>query len=143
MRVRSGKPCFLFLLLLSLSGCSRHLGDDRLTWVWGLAPLAFFGLLGTSWFIWQRKDQLAKWDLRTHPLPPEDRFAVGLLSGLAGVAAVGFAVATLMSRDVETWQGMKNAFFWLAGSTAAVGLAMFAGRKLAERGYPKREDGNG
>lgn len=143
MRVRSGKPWVLFLLLLALSGCSRDLGDNELTWHWGWPPLLFLGLGGLSWIVWHRKRQLARWDLRTDPVPPDGRKTEMAFVGLAASAVLVFAALNFIPGGIDKLQGLKNSFFWLVGTVSAVGIAVFWGGRLGERGYPKRESENG
>lgn len=139
---RSGKPWFLFFLLIALSGCARDLGDNELTWLWAVAPF-FSGLaLGTSWAVWHRKRQLARWDLRMHPAPP-DRREAWALGWTLGAIAVLFGVLNLVTSDVATTQRLLNVLGWFGASVAAWGIAVFWGGRLGERGYPKREKGNG
>lgn len=136
---RSGKAGALLWLVL-LSGCSNEIGDDRLTWFWAVPPLAAFGVLGTFWILWHRKAQLARWDLRTSPSPPEGRWAAVMLSVVAGTVAVGFALVNLLAGDVDSGQKLRNILVWMVASTIAVGLAVNFGRMLAERGYARKEE---
>lgn len=139
MLYRSGKPWALPLLLL-LSGCSREFGDNRLTWVWAVAPLAIYGILGTYGVFWHRKDQLAQWDLRTAPVPPDGRAAVTALSTVATVVAFVFGFLNYLANDVDTTQKLLNLAAWCAGSAISAGLAVMVGRMLAERGYTRKEN---
>lgn len=135
---RSGKLWALPLLLL-LSGCSREFGDNRLTWIWAAAPLAIYAILGTYGVFWHRKDQLAQWDLRLAPVPPDGRGAVTALSGVATSVAVVFAFLNYLADEADTTQKLLNLAAWCAGSAISVSLAVVVGRYLAERGYTKRE----
>ena len=89
---------------------------------------------------WHRKDQLARWDLRVDPLPPDGRLAAVYLSGAAGAAAVGFAVVNWLTPNVDGWQKLQNIFVWTVASTVAASVGIFLGQMLAERGYQRKGD---
>jgi hypothetical protein len=135
MLSRNLKCAAPLLLVLFLTGCAKEIADDRLTWLWAVAPLALFGLAGGGFVAWRRTLQLARWDLRLQPLPPDGSGTVIGLSAFASALTVAFAVLDLTAAGAATSQKVINLVLWCTFSAIAVALAAFLGRRWAERGY--------
>lgn len=137
MMDKRSKTMVLLGLAMLCSGCAREIADDRLTWLWGATPLVLFGLGGAVWVAWHRSRELARWDLRAQPLPPDGSSAVMTLVGLAAALGVAFVVLDLSAAAAAASQKAINLALWLFSSAIAVALAAFVGRRLAERGYSR------
>lgn len=128
------KTAALVLLVFFSTGC-REIADDRLTWLWAVAPFALFGLGGGAWVALHRRGELARWDLRSQPLPPNGSGAVIGLSVVAAALTAAFVVVVITAAGAAISQKVINLVLWCTVSIIAVALAAFFGRRWAERGY--------
>ena len=144
MQVRIGRidpKMTLFLAALTLQGCeaAAWLQGNDLIWLWALAPLVFFAVLGFGFTINSRREQLEDWDL-TKPEEPEPfpilrKIFYGVTTFFISFLALHFVVA-----NIDPAQIAFNVGAWLGGSSFGALIGYQLGLGSAEKRLAKKSE---
>ena len=125
-------------LLIAVTGCSRVEGmtqGDEYTWLWLIAPLVFYSVIGGLALYAVRVRQLKNWDLRMSPRAPTKSSMVWTLAGIAFVIWLIWVIYNFFVFDIDPRQSWLNSGMGLLGTVMGAALAALGGPFLAERSY--------
>jgi len=119
---------------LSLTACDAEaiLGSADQMWLWLVAPLLGFVLVGASLVYFQRRAQLEAWNLQRDRTEPTVKGILLTTIVIGLILAVAFAVYNFRL-EIDPRQKLWNIGLWFLGTSVGTPVALLLGLHRADR----------